>query len=58
MRFRNPLIPIGAILGLDWDNGKENGNYSDYKGYTRVILGLYRHNGTENGNNYNKLYRV
>ena len=21
---------IGIILGIYWDNGKENGNYSDY----------------------------
>ena len=25
------------ILGLYWDNGKENGNYRDYRGY----MGLY-----------------
>ena len=29
------------ILGIYWDNGKENGNYRDYRGYIRVILGLY-----------------
>ena len=29
---------MGVILGLYWDNGKENGNYSS-------ILGLYRDNG-------------
>ena len=35
---------IGYILGLYWDNGKENGNYynglyRDYRGYIGVILG-------------------
>ena len=52
-----------VILGLYGDNGKENGNYRDYRGYIgfflmgvaiggmiRVILGLYRDNGKENGN--------
>ena len=34
-------------LGLYRDNGKENGNCSDYVG---VILGLYTDNGNENGN--------
>ena len=29
---------IGAILGLYWDNGKENGNYRDYRVYIGVIL--------------------
>ena len=24
------------------DNGKENGNYRDYRGYIGVILGLYK----------------
>ena len=50
-----------VILGLHRDNGKENGNYKDYRGYIRVIycgddrviLGLYRDNGKENGNYYN-----
>ena len=23
---------IGALLGVYWENGKENGNYRDYKG--------------------------
>ena len=38
----------GVILGLQrlyWDNGKENGNYRDYRGYKGiigVILGLCR----------------
>ena len=37
---------MGFILGLYWDNGKENGNYYS-------ILGLlYRDNGKENGNYY------
>ena len=30
-------VPIGLILGLYWDNGKENGNYH--------IIGFYRDNG-------------
>ena len=37
-------VYIGVILGLYWDNGKENGNYynglyRDYKVYIGVILG-------------------
>ena len=42
------------------DNGKENGNYRDYRGYIGIIgyiLGLYRDNGKENGNYYIWLYR-
>ena len=50
------------MLGLYWDNGKENGNYYNglYRGgLYRVILGLYRDNGKENGNYYSYvvLYR-
>ena len=48
---------IGVILGIYWDNGKENGNYRDYRGLYRGymgiiggILGLYWDNGKENGN--------
>ena len=37
-----------SILGLYWDNGKENGNYYG-------IFGLYRDNGKENGNHYSML---
>ena len=43
------------------DNGKENGNYKDYRDYIGVIgyiLGLYRDNGKENGNYHNGSYRV
>ena len=29
---------IGAILGSCCDNGTENGNYRDFRGYTRVML--------------------
>ena len=29
---------IGGLLGVYWDNGKENGNYRDYNGYM-----LYRY---------------
>ena len=28
---------VGVILGLYRDNGKENGNYRDYRGYVGVI---------------------
>ena len=46
-------------MGLYRDNGKENGNYSDYIG---VILGLYwgyiGDNGQENGGNVGVKYRV
>ena len=28
---------IGVILRLHWDNGKENGNYKDYRGYIGII---------------------
>ena len=42
---------IGVLLGLYWDNGKENVNYRVW--YIGVILGLYWDNGKENGN-----YRV
>ena len=37
------------------DNGKENGNYRDYRGYigiTGYIFGLFRDSGKENGNYY------
>ena len=40
---------MGFILGLYWDNGKENGNYYSIIGF---ILGLYWDNGKENGNYY------
>ena len=33
-------LRIGYMLGLYWENGKENGNYEDYKGYIWVIKGL------------------
>ena len=41
------IVLWGYILGLYWDNGKENGNYynglyRDYRVYTGVILGIYR----------------
>ena len=42
---------IGVIWGwLYWDNGKENGNYRDYRDYMRFILELFSNNGKENGN--------
>ena len=31
---------VGYILGLYWENGKENGNYRDYRDYIRFIYGL------------------
>ena len=31
---------IGYILGLHWDNGKENGNYYSILGYIGVMLGV------------------
>ena len=34
---------MGSILGLYWDNGKEDANYSN-------ILGLYWDNGKEDAN--------
>ena len=43
---------IYSILGSEKrDNGKENGNYRDYRGYigSLYILALYRDNGSENG---------
>ena len=52
---------IGDIVGLHRDNGKENGNYRDYRDYRDYIgiigfiLGLYRDNGKENGNYYSML---
>ena len=46
---------LGYILGLYCGyNGKENGNYGNYRVYIgvyiRIILGLYGNNGKENGN--------
>ena len=35
------------MLGLYWDNEKENGNYSRIIGFIR---GLYANGGKENGN--------
>ena len=42
-----------VIQGLHWDNGKENGNYRDDRGYIGIIgctLGLYWDNGKQNAN--------
>ena len=33
---------MGVILGIYWDNGKENGNYREYRGYRRVNIGIMR----------------
>ena len=49
---------MGSLLGLHRDNGKENGNYRDYKGIVGYILWLHRDNGKENENYYDKVYRV
>ena len=44
---------LGYILGISWDNGRENGNYHNglYKDFG-FILGIYWDNGKENGNYY------
>ena len=44
-----------CCLGLYWENGKENGNYRDYRGYIGYVLGLYWENGKENGNYFSTL---
>ena len=31
---------MGIVLGLYWDNGKENGNYKECRGHIGII-GLY-----------------
>ena len=49
------------ILGLYWDNGKENGNYYNRIYlciYFRVILGFYWDNGEEKGNYHNGAYMM
>ena len=38
---------IGDILGIYWDNGKENGNYYIIIG---DVLGIYWDNGKDHGN--------
>ena len=44
----------GDVLGLYKDDGKEHGNYRDYRAFIGVILGMYwgyiGNNGKENGN--------
>ena len=54
------ILYIGVILELNWDNGKEHGNYYSviglYSDYIGGILGLYRNNGKENANYYDGLY--
>ena len=47
------IPPFGHTIVLYRDNGEENGNYRDYRGFigiTVYILRLYRDNGEENGN--------
>ena len=39
------------MWGLNWDNGKENGNYRDGRGYIRVKLGLYCVNNEQSNGN-------
>ena len=34
-------LHLGVILRLYWDNGKEHGNYRDYRGYIGINYGLY-----------------
>ena len=44
---------MGIILELYWDNGKENGDYRNYRVYVGIIgdiLRLHWDNGKENGN--------
>ena len=41
---------MGYILGLYWDNGKENGNYRDYRDYNGVYIG-YTHRMLHRGPN-------
>ena len=36
---------IGVVVGLYWNNGKENGSYKDHRDYIGVMLGLYWNNG-------------
>ena len=58
---------MGVILGIYWDNGKENGNYREYRGYRRVnfaleaalsfpLLALSREYGNIFCRDYNKEY--
>ena len=35
------LQRIFVIWGSFWDNGKENGNYRDYRGNIGIIIGVY-----------------
>ena len=49
------LLPCrtSIMLGICWDNGKENGNPGFkviYRDYVGVILGIYWDSGKENGN--------
>ena len=37
------------VQAATWDNGKENGNYRDYRGWDYVGV-IYWDNGKENGN--------
>ena len=47
-----------SLLGIYWDNGKENGNYSNrvIYGLGFRVLGLYWENGKDNGDYNNGLY--
>ena len=33
-------VCIGVVLGLYWDNGKENGNYRGYRGYIWLYMSV------------------
>ena len=54
--YRRSRRPPKTSRSSTWDrdNGKENGNYRDYRGYNIRIIGcilwLYRDNGEENAN--------
>ena len=61
MRLKHVAGPAGMKLqpSCNRDNGKENGNYRDYRGYKGIIgvilgyiLGLYSENGRWNRNYY------
>ena len=65
-QLRYWILGLGfRVLGLSWDNGKENGNYYSIlwlywdngkeKGNYYSIWGLYCHNGKENGNYRSRL---
>ena len=34
-------VQMNKPSGCSWDNGKENGDYRNYRGYTRIIGCIY-----------------